>query len=98
MIRNKDELLATLSGLIGEDTSDKSLAIIEDFTDSITDYETRLADSTDWKAKYEENDASWRSRYKERFFNGDTTADTTADTEPESEPKVEPKTFEDLFE
>ncbi len=92
-IKTKAELLELVKERIGDDTSDEALAIIEDVTDTLDDYETRIADSGDWKARYEQNDADWRKKYKERFF--------TPTEEPEEidEPdEVEEKrTFEDLF-
>lgn len=91
-VRNKDELLNTIRERFGEDTSDETLGFIEDLTDTITDLETRASDTTDWKAKYEQNDADWRTKYKERFFN------PVGEEEDEPDPEPTPKmTFEDLF-
>lgn len=92
-IKTKAELLELVKERIGDDTSDEALAIIEDVTDTLDDYETRVADAGDWKARYEQNDADWRKKYKERFF--------TPTEEPEEidEPEEveEKRTFEDLF-
>lgn len=63
-IRTRDELMTTLKNLL--DDSDESLGIIEDFTDTLSDYETKVGE--DWKSKYEENDSAWRKRYHDRFF------------------------------
>lgn len=91
-IKTKAELLELVKARIGDDTSDEALAIIEDVTDTLDDYETRIADSGDWKARYEQNDADWRKKYKERFFA------PTKEPEEIDEPEVEEKrTFEDLF-
>lgn len=93
---SKDQFLAKIKDIIGENTSDEVLKFIEDATDTIDDYETRTKDSADWKKKYEDNDAEWRKKYKDRFFN------TPAHEEPPlpsggSDDK--PKTYEykDLF-
>ena len=92
-IKTKAELLELVKERIGDDTSDEALAIIEDVTDTLDDYETRIADSGDWKARYEQNDADWRKKYKERFF-----APTEEPEEPDEPEEVEEKrTFEDLF-
>ena len=92
-IKTKAELLELVKERIGDDTSDEALAIIEDVTDTLDDYETRIADSGDWKARYEQNDADWRKKYKERFF-----APTEEPEEPdEPEETEEKRTFEDLF-
>ena len=92
-IKTKAELLELVKARIGDDTSDEALAIIEDVTDTLDDYETRIADSGDWKARYEQNDAEWRKKYKERFF-----APTEEPEEIDEPEEVEEKrTFEDLF-
>ncbi len=92
-IKTKAELLELVKACIGDDTSDEALAIIEDVTDTLDDYETRIADSGDWKARYEQNDADWRKKYKERFF-----APTEEPEEIDEPEEVEEKrTFEDLF-
>lgn len=92
-IKSKAELLELVKARIGDDTSDEALAIIEDVTDTLDDYETRIADSGDWKARYEQNDADWRKKYKERFF-----APTEEPEEIDEPEEVEEKrTFEDLF-
>lgn len=92
-IKSKAEILELVKARIGDDTSDEALAIIEDVTDTLDDYETRIADSGDWKARYEQNDADWRKKYKERFF-----APTEEPEEIDDPEEVEEKrTFEDLF-
>jgi hypothetical protein len=93
-VKSKAEILELIKARVGDDTSDEALAIIEDVTDTLDDYEARIADSGDWKARYEQNDAEWRQKYKDRFFQ------PAAEAEPEPEPEeVEEKTtFEDLFE
>lgn len=92
-VKTKAEILELIKTRVGDDTSDEALAIIEDVNDTLDDYEARIADSGDWKARYEQNDAEWRQKYKDRFFQ------PAADPEPEPEPEeVEEKTtFEDLF-
>lgn len=89
-IKSKAEILELVKARIGDDTSDEALAIIEDVTDTLDDYETRIADSGDWKARYEQNDADWRKKYKERFFSPTEEIDEPEEVE-------EKRTFEDLF-
>lgn len=93
-IRTKDEILNAIRTILPEEADDASTAILEDITDTITDYETRTQDSTDWKTRYEENDREWRQKYRDRFFN------TGSDDKPEDfdEPEdIKPMRFEDLF-
>ena len=68
-VQNKETLLEKLKDKIGEDTSDQAIALIEDVSDTIDDMNNRLTESGDWKTKYEENDAAWQQKYKDRFFN-----------------------------
>lgn len=83
-----------ISQHIGEDNSDEAIALLEDVTDTFNDYETKTKDTTDWKTKYEQNDAEWRNKYKERFMSGSSEIDEEVIPEPE-EKKY---TFESLFE
>lgn len=83
----RDVLIQRITSLLSEPESDDSLSLIEDVTDTL-----EAGSSDDWKTKYEENDAAWRKRYKERFLK-------KPDKEPEIEDdeKEEKKTYDDLF-
>lgn len=104
-VRSRDEILEMVRNRIGEDNSDEALAMLEDMTDTLSDYEARISDAGDWKTKYEENDAAWRTRYRERFENapavneptdtvGFVAGETTVVIEDEPD---EPETYDDLF-
>ena len=84
-IRTTEELLNMIRDKTGD--SDEDLALIEDISDTLTS----LSESENWKEKYETNDAEWRTKYRERFFNNETEDDT-----PEDEQNVK-KTYDDLF-
>ena len=58
-----DELIAKIKTKIGEDTSDESIELLEDVTDTFN----ANNDGEDWKTKYEENDKEWRKKYIDRF-------------------------------
>lgn len=93
-VKNKDEILASIQTMFGEQTDDESIAFLEDITDTLNDLETRAqGDGTDWKSKYVQNDADWRKRYTERFYSNEP--ETSPETPPEDDKK--PKTFADLF-
>lgn len=94
MIRSRDEILEIVRSRVGDDNSDEALSFIEDITDTMNDYESRLADSTDWKTRYEENDKEWRQKYKDRFFNAPVKDEEVIEEEIIDET---PKKFEDLF-
>jgi len=96
MVKTKDELFEAIKNKFAEDDSEETISLIEDITDTVNDYNTRLSSETDWKTKYETNDAEWRKKYKERFFNsaGNNEDDVPTDDVPEQNKKLR---FEDLF-
>lgn len=72
-VRTREEILNSVREHFGDDTSDATLALVEDLTDTITDYEQKANnEGTNWKQKYEENDAAWRKKYRDRFFSDDS--------------------------
>lgn len=92
-VLNRDEFLSTIRQYIGEGSDDKSLSFLEDMTDTYDSMYNLTKEETSWKAKYEENDANWRNKYRERFYSNETN------DEPEDESGGETKilTFADLF-
>lgn len=66
MRRSRDELVAKFSEIIGDNNSDDALSFMEDLSDSLEDTDKDEIEA--WKRKYEENDADWRRRYRERFM------------------------------
>ena len=81
----RDELIQRITSVLSDPESDDSLSLIEDVTDTLD-----AGSSDDWKTRYEENDAAWRKRYKDRFLK-------KPDKEPDIEDKEEKKTYDDLF-
>lgn len=95
-VKTSSEIIAAVKAMIGEDTSDESISLIEDVTDTFSDYNTRLSDETNWKKKYEENDESWRKRYMERF-SGTSGEEIKEEQEEQVKEDGEPRTFKELF-
>lgn len=95
-VRDRDYILAGVKQMIGDNTSDEAIALMEDITDTITDYETKVADKTDWKAKYDEVDASWRRKYIERF-SGKTGEEIKNEQEEQIKDDGEIRSFDELF-
>lgn len=93
-IKSREDLLKSLNTLIGDNPTDENLAILEDVTDTLKDYEEKTADQTDWKTTYEQNDAEWRKKYKERFLSGETIKD---EQEEDVKKDSKPLTFDSLF-
>lgn len=94
-VKTKDEIMALIKDKFSDDTSDETLAFIEDVADTFNDLETKTSgDGEDWKAKYEQNDKEWRQKYKERFFSTEPAPNPDPDPEPEDNT---PKTYDELF-
>lgn len=90
MKRTKEELLDIAKGILGDNDSDDALAFLEDISDTVT------PPDVDWEKKYNENDAAWRQKYRERFFSDVKPEEEEYEKEISAPPK---KTrFEDLFE
>ena len=95
MIVAMDELLNQLNNVIGENTSDEVISLIENVTDTFNDLSTKVAnnEAETWKNKYEENDKAWREKYKSRFMTGGTEPPE----QPEPPELPQKRTFDSLF-
>ena len=93
--RSKEELLASVNALLGENITDEALTFIEDLSDSVEVSNV----SDDWKTRYEQLDADWRKRYKDRFMGVSTTPE---EVKTEQEENVnedgEKRSYDELFE
>ena len=98
MVKSKDEILTAIRDRIGDDTSDSALSLLEDVTDTITDFESKAkGDGKDWKAEAERIEKEWREKYKARFFGGEEGVEKS-ETIVSDEPDEKNYTFESLFE
>jgi hypothetical protein len=102
-IVTKDELINKIKTMIGDDTSDDALSLLEDASDTLSDLEGKTVTTDDWRKKYEENDKAWRQKYKERFSQpvkqqgSEDDGTGTDDNDDVSETEEKPLTFENLF-
>ena len=94
-IKTREEILKSLRDRFGEEPTDEDIAMLEDITDTFTDFEEKTSDATNWKNKYEENDKAWKKKYSDRFFSKDDIKDKP--DEPEDPDDKPMKTFDDLF-
>lgn len=95
-VKTKDELMSIIRARVGEDQSDEAIALIEDISDTFDDMQSKAAgDGTDWKAKYEENDATWRQKYRDRFFNKTETKDE--DEREDEDEEIKTLSYDELF-
>lgn len=96
-VRTREEILESIRNIVGDSTDDNSLQLLEDVTDTFTDFENKTANQTDWKAKYEENDEGWRKKYAERFYTGDPIVLAKSNEPDIDKPDDKPARFEELF-
>ena len=96
-IRTREEILESIRNIVGDRTDDNTLQVLEDVTDTLTDFENKTANQTDWEAKYKENDEGWRKKYAERFYTGDPSASIKINEPVIDEPDDKPTRFEELF-
>ncbi len=95
-IVKRDDLIRRLLERFDDSTSDEVIQLTEDLTDTLDDYDNRVNKAEDWKTRYEENDAEWRKRYKERFLNT-SDSDDNNDNQDSNEDDYKNVTFNDLF-
>lgn len=96
-IRTREEILESIRNIVGDSTDDNTLQVLEDVTDTFTDFENKTANQTDWEAKYKENDEGWRKKYAERFYTGDPNIPPKINEPDIDEPDNKPTRFEELF-
>lgn len=96
-IRTREEILESIRNIVGDRTDDNTLQVLEDVTDTFTDFENKTANQTDWEAKYKENDEGWRKKYAERFYTGDPSVPPKINEPDIDEPDDKPTRFEELF-
>lgn len=95
-VKTREEILENLRDRFGEEPTDNDIALLEDITDTFTDFEEKTSDATNWKNKYEENDKAWRKKYSDRFFSKDDDENDNSDYSDDLDNKPMIK-FDDLF-
>ena len=94
-IVSKEDLIKRLSEKFGDDNSDEVIQLTEDLSDTLNDFDSRINDTEDWKAKFEANDNMWRKKYKDRFLE---PSDNEEEIHEQDEDENTNVTFNDLFE
>lgn len=90
-VKTRDEIMSQLQSIIGEDTSDETLAFIQDVSDTLGN-DNSAQRITQLETQLEDQDREWRKKYRDAFFTG--KPDEELD---EEEQNNKPKRFEDLF-
>lgn len=108
VIENRDGYLERIKEIVGDRVDDIAIKFVEDMSDTYDNItqNSNILDANDitreavdkvvaeWDEKYKALDNEWRTRYKERFFDG-VDSSTTVITEKEN---IEsPETYDDLF-
>ena len=91
MIKSISEIIETVKTRIGDNPDDESVAFLEDIADTLTDYDNKTKDNTDWKKKYDELDKEWKQKYVERFL------EYVEDINEDNVEVETPEKFDDLF-
>lgn len=89
-VKTKAEIMEAIKQKFGEDTSDETISLLEDLSDTLD----TTNDSVNWKQKYEDNDKEWRTKYSSRFFEGGGEPKPEPDPEPEDNTDI---TINELF-
>ena len=90
-IKSNEDLMNGIRSILGDRTDEAALGLLEDMDDTLKDYATNA--NIDWKNKYEENDAAWKQKYRDRFFG--TVGDD--DDKLKDEPEEKQLTYDSLF-
>nr|DAM91083.1 MAG TPA: hypothetical protein [Caudoviricetes sp.] len=95
MIKTKEEMLAELKAYIGDRTDDETVSLVENVTDTLSDMEK----NGNSEARVKEVEDMWRTKYMERFFDGDKEEKIIKVDEEETEEnsKAEEIKIEDLY-
>lgn len=82
----KNEFMDKVKALIGDRDDDEVLSFLEDCNDTITDSKDEYKEKYDQLLKEkEELDKSWRTKYKERFYQSDDQANKDKDKEKDKD-------------
>lgn len=65
-VKSLDDILKSIKERIGDEQTDEAIELLEDITDTFNDVSNNS--NEDWKRKFDENDANWRKKYRDRFF------------------------------
>lgn len=93
----RDDFFNTINQLIGDDTTDERLQILDNLTDTYLEMEqNERGDGTDWQTRYEENDKAWKEKYRRRFTAG-KQVNSFAEPQPKDPEEPTHITIADLF-
>ena len=108
---SKDELMQQIKNLLGENTSDEAIKLLEDANDTLDaankDNTAELTEQIDkLKKEKDDLDKEWRNKYRERFFNNDNIHNPAFNNDDDNDDDndgdgagddEEPTQYDDLF-
>ena len=92
-VLSREDLMKRLNEALGEDAD---VSIMEDVADTYDDLADH-SDADEWERRYNENEAAWRKRYRDRFECGTPDSGPIITTDDEQEDDIKVKTFDELF-
>ena len=92
-VLSREDLMKRVNEALGEDADVSIMEDVADTYDAVADH----SDAEEWKRKYNENEAAWRKRYRERFECGTPDPDRKDPEDEPQEEEIKVKTFDELF-
>ena len=92
-VLSREDLMKRLNEALGEDADVSILEDVADTYDAVADH----SDAEEWERRYNENEAAWRKRYRDRFESGTPDPGVTNTTDDPQEDEIKVKTFDELF-
>lgn len=92
-VLSREDLMKRLNEALGEDADVSIMEDVADTYDSVADH----SDAEEWERKYNENEAAWRKRYRDRFESGTPDSDRKDPEDDSQEEEIKVKTFDELF-
>lgn len=100
-VLTREQFMEKLNTITDGKTDDDTLTMIQDFSDtfkSLEEKEDVEAVRGDYEEKLKTLDETWRTKYRNAFFNGtEEKKDEIEEVEEKEEEKEEPHTYEELF-
>ena len=91
-----EEFMNRINKLVGENSDDETLEMLGDFRDTLDANSTASDRVRQLEKENKELDASWRKKYRDRFFKGGSD-DEDFGVDLSEHGGTERKTFESLF-
>ena len=92
-VLSREDLMKRLNEALGEDADVSIMEDVADTYDAVADH----SDADEWERRYNENEAAWRKRYRDRFESGTPDPDGKDPEDDSQEEEIKVKTFDELF-